>query len=268
MTRHKFFKVCLYALILACLSYGTAYPEDIKEKGKGQDECFESREGYTVVKRKEIEEGEFNIKCSDFTGAVLWWGDPFEGTVPLGEMPLPRKLIPEQDAIFHDIYLDADYYRGEAVVKARTPHIKYYMPCTVCHNGVTVKVPENLSPRFIKMHTDIVPDSLRLKHGHGAMWCLDCHSATNRDMLIDHRGGEISFDQPQKVCGKCHGEIYRDWRSGIHGKRTGMWTTDGKKRWWVCTECHNPHDVEFLPFKQIAPELAPEPPRGSIKVEH
>jgi hypothetical protein len=149
----------------------------------------------------------------------------------------------------------------------RIPHMKYYMPCTICHNGLTVKVPENLSPRFIQMHKDIVPDSLRLKHGHGAMWCLDCHSPTNRNMLIDHRGGEIGFNQPQRLCGKCHGEIYRDWRDGIHGKRTGMWTREGKKRWLVCTECHNPHDVE-LPYKQISPERAPEPPRGSIKVSH
>jgi hypothetical protein len=86
-------------------------------------------------------------------------------------------------------------------------------------------------------------------------------------MLIDHRGGEIGFNQPQRLCGKCHGEIYRDWRDGIHGKRTGMWTREGKKRWLVCTECHNPHDVE-LPYKQISPERAPEPPRGSIKVSH
>jgi hypothetical protein len=130
MLRHKFFQACLCALTLACFIYGTAYSEDIKEKGGLKEECFEGREGYTTVKRKEIAEGELNIKCSDSTGAVLWYGDPFYGTEPLGEMPLPRKLVPHEDAIFYDVYLDADYYSGEAVVMPRIPHMKYYMPCT------------------------------------------------------------------------------------------------------------------------------------------
>ncbi len=86
-------------------------------------------------------------------------------------------------------------------------------------------------------------------------------------MLIDHRGNPISFNQPQKLCGKCHGQIYRDWRDGIHGKRIGSWRDGGKKRWWVCTECHNPHDVQ-PGFKQLAPEPAPALPKGMESAEH
>lgn len=260
MTIYKLTKACLYAVIVACLAHGTAYSE-----ADSREECFESREGYTVIKKKKIEDGGFNIKCSERTGAVLWWADPFTETVPMGEMPLPRKLIPEEDAIFEDVYLDADYHLGEAVVRARIPLLKYY-PCNLCHNGLIVKVPKDSSPRLINMHKEVVPDSLRLNHGHGAMWCLDCHSPTDRNELIDHRGKEVSFDQPQRLCGKCHGEVYYDWREGIHGKRTGMWLKEGKKRWWVCTECHDPHDVQS-PFKMISPEAAPEPPKG-VSLEH
>ncbi len=219
-------------------------------EGGSPSECFESREGYTTVQVKEIKEGLPNVKCSEVTGGVLWWGDPFDGTEPMGDMPI-----------------EADYTHEEAVVKPRTKHLKYFMPCTSCHNGKTVPYPKDKKPRLIQFHQDIVPNSLELRHGKGAIWCLDCHNPTNRDTLISHMGDEISFNQPQKLCGKCHGQIYRDWRDGIHGKRIGMWTKGGKKRWWVCTECHNPHNVE-PPFQALKPEKAPALPKGMKNADH
>jgi hypothetical protein len=113
---------------------------------------------------------------------------------------------------------------------------------------------------------------MKLQHGRGALWCLNCHSAKQRDKLVDHFGNMVSFNQPQKLCGKCHGQVYRDWRDGIHGKRTGMWKTNGKKRWWTCTECHNPHDVQQgtrnSGFAQLQPEAAPELPKGMKNTNH
>ena len=35
----------------------------------------------------EVKPGLLNVKCSPTTGAVLWYGDPFDGTVPMGKMP-------------------------------------------------------------------------------------------------------------------------------------------------------------------------------------
>src|SRR3972149_5185823 len=140
--------------------------------------------------------------------------------------------------------IEPAYSHEEAVVRPREKQLKIFMPCTACHNGKTVPVPKNKKPRLIQFHQDIVPDSLQLMHGQGAIWCLDCHSTTNRDKLISHRDEEISFNQPQKLCGKCHGEVYHDWRDGIHGKRIGSWVKGGKKRWLVCTECHNPTTVQ------------------------
>jgi hypothetical protein len=216
-------------------------------------ECYESRiDGYTIVMKRESVEELPNIKCSETTGRVMWWGDPFDDTQPLGDMPI-----------------EADYSHEEAVVKAREKRLKLFSLCTIaCHNGKTVPVPKDKSPRLLNMHQDIVPNSLELKHGKGAIWCLDCHSATNRSKLISHKvEEEISFNQPQKLCGKCHGPVYRVWREGIHGKRIGMWTKGGKKRWWVCTECHNPHDVE-PPYKQIPPEPAPVLPKSMKNIKH
>jgi len=221
--------------------------------------CFESREGRTEVAQREIKPGLPNVKCSERTGGVLWWGDPFDGTIPMGEMPV-----------------DADYSHAEAVVKPRDLQIdknKLLSICTTaCHDGKYVAVPVSMEPRALEMHKDIVPDSMDLQHGRGAIWCLNCHSAEKRNMLIDHFGKEISFNQPQKLCGKCHGQVYRDWRDGIHGKRIGMWETKGKKRWWTCTECHNPHDVQHgirnSGFAQLQPEAAPEVPKGMANTDH
>jgi cytochrome c553 len=76
----------------------------------------------------------------------------------------------------------------------------------------------------------------------------------------------VSFDAAQLLCGKCHGDKLRDWRDGIHGKRIGDWASTGKKRWFTCTECHNPHNVQDgernRGFVQLAPESPPQLPKG------
>jgi hypothetical protein len=219
--------------------------------------CFESRKGASEVTQEEVEPGLPNVKCSPRTGGVLWWGDPYHATIPMGEMPI-----------------EADYSRGEAVVAPREPKNSLFPLCGVaCHNGTYPPFPETKNPRKLTlMHTDIFPDSLNIQHGRGATWCLDCHHSTTRNKLVDHFGNEISFNEPQKLCGKCHGPTYRDWREGIHGKRIGEWASDGKKRWFVCTECHDPHDVQHgtrnSGFDQLVPEPAPILPKGMHNADH
>jgi molybdopterin-containing oxidoreductase family membrane subunit len=220
-------------------------------EGKEPTECFESREVYSTRQRIETAPGVQNIKCSKATGGVLWFGDPFDHTEPMGELPV-----------------EGAYSHEPAVIKPRTKQLKWFLPCSSCHNGETVPWPKNKRPRKIMMHQDIVADSMKLQHGRGAIWCLDCHNPKNRDTLIDHKGDEISFNQPQRLCGKCHGQIYGDWRAGIHGKRIGYWAAGDKKRWWVCTECHNPHMVQVKRFQPIKPEPAPEYPRTRTKADY
>jgi len=219
--------------------------------------CFESREDASRVTQTQIGEDLLNVKCSDSTGGVLWWGDPFDGTVPMGDMPI-----------------EADYTHGEAVVKPRTDQLLLYPVCGVaCHNGTfPAPVEPDAPPRTLTLHTDIIPDALNLQHGNGGLWCLDCHDATTRNMFVDNAGGLIDFNQPQQLCGKCHGQVYRDWRDGLHGKRIGEWATTGRKRWFVCTECHNPHDVQQgvleSGFFQLEPEAAPMLPKGMENADH
>jgi hypothetical protein len=243
------------------ISASTAEEQAKTNSDKPVTECFESREGYTTVNRTENAVPKYgypNIKCSKETNAALWYGDPFDGTIPMGDMP--------------EI---TDATRGNyknAVVKPREPHLMYFNMgpngCKTCHDGKNVPFPKNKKPRLIAMHQDIVANSLELQHGRGALWCLDCHSATNRNKLINRQGVEISFNQPQRLCGTCHGELYIDWRAGIHGKRIGDWASNGKKRWWVCTECHNPHTVGVHRFNPLKPESGPPLPRGMKNADY
>jgi len=121
-------------------------------------------------------------------------------------------------------------------------------PCTTCHNN---DMPANRARRTLTdLHTDIV-----LKHDAEHRWCLDCHDADNRDQLHLASGDPVPFDESYRLCGQCHGEKYRDWRAGVHGRRVGQW--NGAKRYLLCVHCHSPHQPRFKP---MAPQAAPHPP--------
>lgn len=220
--------------------------------------CFESRKGASEITQKEVKPGLPNVKCSPTTGAALWYGDPYDGTVPMGKMPQMANL-PE----------------GQAVVRPRTEKLNLVAMCaTACHNGVVPPgFPKHKKPVPIPTMEGMLPEVKDFQHGRGAIWCLDCHHATKRDKLVDHYGDpSISFDQPQLLCGKCHGDKLRDWRDGIHGKRIGEFASAGKKRWFTCTECHNPHNVQDgernRGFAQLQPEPSPQLPRGMKDARH
>lgn len=231
----------------AAASAAEAAPEEKKDVI-----CFESRKGpYGEVTQKEIKPGLNNVVCSPHTGAALWYGDPFDGTAAMGKMPQMDKI--------------AD---GKAVVKPRSEKLPLLAACgTGCHNGIIPPgFPKDNRPKPIPTMESMVPDLKNLQHGRGRIWCLECHHPTKRNMLVDHFGDPISFDQPQLLCGKCHGDKLRDWRDGIHGKRIGEFVSDGKKRWFTCPECHNPHNVQDgernKGFAQLQPELPPQLPKG------
>jgi hypothetical protein len=132
------------------------------------------------------------------------------------------------------------------------PFTEGIFPCSSCHAGL--KVNRTRRP-LTDMHGDIV-----LTHDAEHRWCLDCHDAENRDMLHLASGERLSFDESYRLCGQCHGEKYRDWRAGVHGRRTGDW--NGHKAYLLCANCHNPHQPRFKP---IEPKAAPVRPSGPRK---
>lgn len=122
-------------------------------------------------------------------------------------------------------------------------------PCSSCHDP---ELPMNLKKRRLKRaHTEIV-----LQHDQEHRWCLDCHDAKDRDQLHLASGELVPFEESYRLCGQCHGEKFRDWRAGVHGRRTGQW--DGEKQYLLCVNCHNSHQPHFKPLK---PEPGPVPPR-------
>jgi hypothetical protein len=121
-------------------------------------------------------------------------------------------------------------------------------PCTSCHDA---NLPTNPKRRTLKMaHRDI-----QLHHDEEHRWCLDCHNAENRDVLRSASGAPIPFSESYRLCGQCHGDKYRDWREGVHGKRTGEW--NGRKQYLLCVNCHNPHSPRFKPIEPMPPPVRP-----------
>lgn len=124
------------------------------------------------------------------------------------------------------------------------PFSEGIFPCSNCHAGMEV----NTKKRTLEFHEDI-----KLKHFDG--WCFDCHNPTDRDTLRLASGKIIPFTESEFLCGQCHGTIFRDWRAGIHGRRTGMW--NGKKEYRLCVHCHWPHEPRFKPIKPLPPPIMP-----------
>jgi len=132
------------------------------------------------------------------------------------------------------------------------PFSEGIFPCSNCHAGMP---PDRHRRELTAMHTDIV-----LKHDEAHRWCLDCHDADNRDVLHLASGELVPFDESYRLCGQCHGEKYRDWRAGVHGRRTGNW--NGAKTYLLCVNCHSPHQPRF---HALAPKPAPRPPNRTMK---
>lgn len=123
-----------------------------------------------------------------------------------------------------------------------------YFPCNDCHSEME---PNPLRRELVDMHDDIVFD-----HDSENRWCLACHSTFQRDSLVLAGGKLLGFDESYKLCGQCHGPKYRDWKIGIHGKRTGNW--DGTKEYLLCVHCHNPHSPKFESMEPLPTPRRPE----------
>lgn len=140
---------------------------------------------------------------------------------------------------------------GQTLEVPPPPFSDGIFPCNSCHESLK----PNRTRRVLEFH-----DEIKLKHDEEHRWCLDCHDADNRDVLHLASGQRLSFDESYMLCGQCHGEKLRDWRVGVHGRRTGQW--NGHKTYLLCVNCHSPHQPHFKPLQ---PKPAPKPPTRPIK---
>jgi hypothetical protein len=129
----------------------------------------------------------------------------------------------------------------------RPPFSEGIFPCSQCH---TYMKPNPRRRILTEYHTEIV-----LHHAEGQRWCTDCHNLLNRDKLRLVSGEQIDFTESYRLCGQCHGDKFRDWKVGVHGKRTGYW--NGDKQYLLCVHCHNPHDPKFKALKPLPPPTRP-----------
>lgn len=128
------------------------------------------------------------------------------------------------------------------------PFSEGIFPCSDCHAEME---PNPKRRELVEMHDDIV-----LHHAEGQRWCLDCHNLEDRDKLRLVSGEVIPFSESYRLCGQCHGDKFRDWKVGIHGKRTGYW--NGEKQYLLCAHCHNPHSPRFKSVEPMPPPVRPE----------
>lgn len=136
------------------------------------------------------------------------------------------------------------------------PFTEGIFPCSQCHASMET----NRKKRELKdEHTKI-----RMHHAETIRWCLDCHDAKNRDKLRLYDGELINFTESYRLCTECHGNLYKDWRAGIHGKRTGSFMGTGKRTYLLCAHCHDPHEPKF---KRMIPEPPPFRPTDRRNVK-
>jgi hypothetical protein len=135
---------------------------------------------------------------------------------------------------------------NEQIAVSPPPFTDGIFPCNDCHKD---QKPNPVRRKLVDMHDSI---SDIFNHDSQNRWCLDCHDLNNRDSLRLASGKLLDFKESYKLCGQCHGDKLRDWKVGVHGKRIGEW--NGKKEYFLCVTCHNPHSPKF---KQLKPEPPP-----------
>jgi hypothetical protein len=128
------------------------------------------------------------------------------------------------------------------------PFSEGQFPCSDCHDP---SIEANRTRRPMQTaHQEVV-----LRHDEEHRWCLDCHATPDRDKLHLANGELVDFTESYKLCGQCHGDKYRDWRAGVHGRRSGEW--NGKKTYLLCVHCHSSHAPAFQPIAPMPVPVAP-----------
>ena len=140
----------------------------------------------------------------------------------------------------------SDERRAEQIQVPPPPFSEGVYPCSDCHTAGEA----NQTRRPVPEHEQVI-----LSHDPDHLWCFDCHNLADRDSLRLASGEKVPFTESWRLCRQCHGEKARDWKAGVHGKRTGFW--DGKKQYLLCAHCHDPHSPRFKPLR---PEPAPVRP--------
>ena len=128
--------------------------------------------------------------------------------------------------------------------------------CSECHTSLKQPLPDS---EFAGEHSGI---QAAFAHGEN-ITCVNCHHTSDRNAYVAHDGTSIPAEEPARLCGKCHGPTYREWRVGIHGRQNGYWDTEkGLRKKLMCLQCHDPHRPKFQSMTPDAPPI-----RSRLKLE-
>ncbi len=147
----------------------------------------------------------------------------------------------------HNFVMKPEYYDTAPVRTLKNRLETQGMPCGDCHDPAG---PSSNDPtKAPEVHSQIV-----LNHGSNNH-CFNCHNNGSRNFFAGPGGAKVPYAHVEMLCGKCHGNQYRDWERGTHGRRNGYWNKAmGEQKALVCIACHNPHDPKFKPLT-----AAPQP---------
>jgi Doubled CXXCH motif (Paired_CXXCH_1) len=164
-----------------------------------------------------------------------------------GSPPAPPKAKPQPPPSAPPAAPAARPVAGDEIESPPPPFSDGVFPCSDCHEK---------GAEFDETRRELSQHDFVFEHDAEHRWCLDCHDPVDRDKLRLASGALIDFAESYKLCGQCHGDKARDWRVGVHGRRTGSW--NGKKTYLLCVHCHSPHSPRFKPLKPEPPPLRPE----------
>jgi len=125
--------------------------------------------------------------------------------------------------------------------------------CGRCHEDLDLTTKyEMLYGKAVELYQSSVHGKASLGGVYVAATCNDCHSAdgtSHRIMGPGYPESSINHFNIPRTCGKCHRNIEKDFREGIHGKLVERGETDAP----VCTNCHGEHGI-----------ISPSDPRSPV----
>jgi hypothetical protein len=115
--------------------------------------------------------------------------------------------------------------------------------CVKCHTDAELQKKHGLpSADMIKAYDKSVHGTL-VKEGRGARAavCSDCHGA---HLVLGPRDRESTTNKLNisSVCGRCHVQVYNEYKVSIHGKDLAA----GKLENPSCTDCHGEHTLTLV----------------------
>jgi hypothetical protein len=181
-------------------------------------------------------------------------------------LPLSSVSAPEAMAVHEEPGAEAEHHEeaewpGEVPYDVPVEEIQKFLapmneldlhPCSDCHDE---EWETDREWRELDEPHDEIPGTF-MNHDEQNRWCLSCHSVGTRDKFQLQNGKMVEFNEYYRVCAQCHKRVFREWKMGVHGKRTGKW--DGEKQWKHCAQCHNPHNPPFKPIKPMPAPRTPE----------